>query len=94
MLGAIAGAAWHGFTLGALPPWWRVVVVLGGLVLSLLPTLYWWRICWKFDDWVDDANLSAAEEKFERERFRTNRDHALAVWTVILAVYAAFLIKS
>jgi hypothetical protein len=94
LLCAISVAAWHGFNLGEASPVWRVVVVLGGLVLSLLPTLYWWRICWEFDDWVDGANLSAAEKKFERERFKTNRDHALAVWTVILAVYAAFLIKS
>jgi hypothetical protein len=41
VLGAISAAAWHGFWLGELTPPWRVVVVLGGLVLSLLPTLYW-----------------------------------------------------
>jgi hypothetical protein len=93
VLGAIAAAAWHGFRLGELPPPWRVVVVLGGLVLSLLPTLYWWRTSWAFDAWIDGANLSDEEEAFERERFKINRDHALAVWAVILAVYAAFLIK-
>jgi len=94
LIWAIAYAVDHGFTLTGVPAGWRKYVVFGGLLLALLPTLYWWWQSWDFESWLFSAALSPQEHEFEKERFETNRELARAVWGAVLAIFTAFLINA
>jgi hypothetical protein len=95
ILWAISYAVDHGFTLTGFPSESRKYVVIGGIGLALVPTLYWWWESWTFESWLySKTSLSDKDREFEKERFETNRELARAVWGVVLAVFTAFLINA
>lgn len=80
--------------LAMLEPWQRVCIVLGGIVLAAAPTAYWWRERVRFDKWLATTSLSVAQVDYEREAFKTNREFALALWTILLTTFLAIFIRT
>ena len=96
---AIAYAIGHDFSLSSLEPAQRRFVVFGGLLLTLLPTLWWWRESWVFEAWIYKQKLlerqfSVEDEEFERNQFENHREFTRAIWASILVVFTTFLINA
>lgn len=93
---AIAYSAAFNFSLAALCPWLRGATVVGVLVLSLLPILFWWRQSWHFETWIQQNPLKLTEAalEFEKTRFKTNSEFARALWSAIVVIFTALLITT
>jgi hypothetical protein len=98
---AIGYAASNDFKIRDLTKGDRLLVIFSGILISMLPTLYWWHASWRFESWIDmqqfvdkDGHPDEKQTDFEKERFKTNREHAKALWAVILTVFATYLINS
>jgi hypothetical protein len=76
----------------------RVAYVLIGLFITLLPTIWWWKESWKFERWMyqkrNEFESNEYDEKFHRNDFEVNREFARAIWTSLLAIFIAFIIKT
>ncbi len=94
---ALCWAVTRNFKLPAVEdPDARVAVFFTGLLLSLLPTWYWWWITSRFEKWIDSNPLALSKEQldFERSYFKVNAESAKGFWAAIVATFVAFLINS
>ena len=74
----------------------RLLLIFGGMLLSLLPTLYWWWASRDFDKWIRitrGPTLNQEVKDREIANFAINREFAGKVWAIVLAVFAAFVFK-
>jgi hypothetical protein len=94
LLGIVYWAFSSEFKVSNLPALTRVLALAFGTTFALLPTLYWWRESWRFEEWLASQKLSPEDREFEKERFKTNRDHARAFWPAVITIFVAYVLTS
>lgn len=69
-------------------------VILLGLILTTLPTLYWWVMSRSFERWYHSTTLTKEQKDFERKWIDMNRDFARSFWATIVIIFGALLLKA
>jgi hypothetical protein len=77
----------------------RLGLVFYTLIIVCGPPIYYWGLCssfnrWLYSDRVIDPNLKPSLERQRQvANFKVHVDRGRAVWSAVLAVYAALLLK-
>jgi hypothetical protein len=94
--GIIGYAAASNFALTKVHFSTRPFIVLGVFVLSIVPTLFWWRQTLHFDTWLRENGeiLGPDTVTTEAQQFKTNSEFARLFWTALVVVFTGILIAT
>ncbi len=71
----------------------RLAVLAYGALVSVLPHVWLWVEASAFFDWSAARYRDPVDRTRERERFKLHADAAKTLWTSVIALYAAALLK-